>query len=205
MISDTKCRRSSRSLCREDVQWCGKGVTEDDFKPTNGFQVKMTGFKIRSKRVKRVLSHLDPSKSPNGVGNLFLRECVVELAPAMTKLFKYIVRCCKFPSKWKIGRITPVHKRGVVIICKNWRPLQVLDNISAAFEDTISPQLSKWISQFVPKSQFGFTKDCGTSDYGAMLPLKIVQVLEERGEGILVSLDVNCKGAFDRALLVAED
>ena len=69
----------------------GKGVTEDNFKPTNGFQVKMTGFKIRFKRVKRVLSHLDPSKSANGVGNLFLRECAVELAPAMTKLFKYIV------------------------------------------------------------------------------------------------------------------
>lgn len=45
----------------------------------------MTGFKIRFKRVKRVLSQLDTSKSANGVGNLFLRECAVELAPAMTK------------------------------------------------------------------------------------------------------------------------
>ena len=69
----------------------GEGVTEDDFKPTNDFQVKMTGFKIKFKRVKTVLSHLDTSKSANGVGNLFLRECAVELAPAMTKLFKYIV------------------------------------------------------------------------------------------------------------------
>ena len=36
----------------------------------------------------------------------------------------------------------------------------------------------------------------GTGDYGAVLSFKIMEALERKGEGILISLDV--KGAFDR-------
>ena len=173
----------------------GAGIEEDDFKPVDSFQVKISGFRIRLKRVKKVLRGLDVNKSANGIGPRFLRECADEIVQAVDKLFKFIVRKRKYPSRWKIGRITPVHKRGSVTVAKNYRPVQVLDNLSVAFEDTIAPQLNAWINKFTPESQFGFMLDCGTDDYGALLSLKIVSALEIRREGILVSLDV--KGAFD--------
>ena len=39
-------------------------------------------------------------------------------------------------------------------------------------------------------------KGCGTTDYGAAMSFKIHDVLEQRDEILVVSLDV--KGAFDR-------
>ena len=68
--------------------------------------------------------------------------------------------------------------------------------MSIVFEDTVDPQLTKWLLNFTPLSQFGFIAGCGTIDYGTMLSLKIQCVLEARAEWIMVSLDV--KGAFDR-------
>ena len=138
---------------------------------------------------------MDVSKSANGIVPRFLRECAEEIAEAVTKLFKFIVRKCQYPSRWKIGRITPVHKRDLVTAAKNYRPVQVLDDLSVAFEDTVAPQLRAWMNNFKPQSQFAFTQDCGTEDYGALLSLKIISTLEGRREGILVSADV--KGAFD--------
>ena len=93
-------------------------------------------------------------------------------------------------------RITPTHKRGAVSDEKNYRPLAVLVNVSVYFERTIGPQLRKWIATFVPDSQFGFVEGTGTGDYGAALSFKIMEALDRKGEGILISLDV--KGAFDR-------
>ena len=69
-------------------------------------------------------------------------------------------------------------------------------NISVIFEKTIHPQLYAWIAKFIPVTQFGFLKGVGSREYGCTLMFKMLSVLERRGEGILISLDV--KGAFDR-------
>jgi hypothetical protein len=60
----------------------------------------------------------------------------------------------------------------------------------------VHDQLYVWISSFIPVSQFGFLKGCGTVDYGAAVAFPLLKTLEHRREGILVSLDV--AGAFDR-------
>ncbi len=52
------------------------------------------------------------------------------------------------------------------------------------------------IYHFIPEVQFGFIKRCGTADYGSVLSLTLHRCLEDRGEGILISLDVY--GVFDR-------
>ena len=174
----------------------GKGCDDDDFTPIDDHKVQLSGSKIRHKRVLKVLKKLDSFKSANGISPRFLKECALEIAPALTKLFKLIVRKGKFPSRWKHGRITPLHKRDSLFEYSNYRPLQVLENMSIACEDIVDPQLTKWLLNFTPSSQFCFITGCGTIDYGKMLSLRIQCVLEARGEGIMVSLDV--KGAFDR-------
>ena len=79
----------------------------------------------------------------------------------------------------------------------NYKPLTVLINISVYLEGVLDPQFDKWIAAHTPLCQFGFVKGTGTGDYGAAaLSLTIQARLDNRGEGILISLDV--KGAFDR-------
>ena len=174
----------------------GKDFDEVEYTPPDEFKIPLSGFKIRYKDVLKMLQKMNPSKSANGVPPRFWKECAELLAPSVTRLYRHIVKKKRYVSRWKEGRVSAPHKRGSVKDPKNYRPLKVLINISVGFEKVIHPQLYKWISKFIPTSQFGFLKGVGSSEYGCTLLFKMLSVLERRGEGILISLDV--KGAFDR-------
>jgi hypothetical protein len=94
-----------------------------------------------------------------------------------------------------IGRITALHKRGAISDPKNHRPVTVLENISLLFEDVLSNQLHGFLEKYIPTSQFGFLRKCGTQDDGALLVLKVNEILERGNECVIISLDV--AGAFD--------
>ena len=143
-----------------------------------------------------ILRSRDPGKSTNGIPPLFLKECADVLAPAFCRLFRFIVRMSIYPTDWKIGRIIPLHKRSSTKLPKNYRPVQVLDGTSVCFESCIHGQYYAWNSKFVPESQYGFLRQCGTLDYGMVVAFPMIVALEKRHDGILISLDV--AGAFDR-------
>ena len=143
----------------------GKDRTDENFLPRSAVQHPINNFKIRFPLVLKALSHLDPSKSANGAGPRFLRECATELALVVCRLFKYVVNTGSYPMNWKIGRVTPVHKRGKVSVDKNYRPITVLDNLEAVFEDCTKVQFEKWITHFIPDWQYGFVSEHGTTDY----------------------------------------
>ena len=144
----------------------------------------------------KVLKSVDVPKSANGISPHFWKNTADVVHVAIDKLFKRIVRDGVYPSRWKCPRVTPPHKRGSVKDPKNYRPLAVPINISVCFEGTVDPQFEAWISQLTPANQFGFVKGSGTNDYGAALACTIQLHLDQRGEGILISLDG--AGAFDR-------
>ena len=174
----------------------GKDDLDDHFVPIDTLTIPLKSFKIRYGKVLKVLKGINPSKSANGIAPIFWKMTADVVALAVTKLFKMIVRKGKFVTRWKTGRVTPPHKRGSVMEPSNYRPLKVLINLSVYFESTIDDQLDIWITNFIPGNQFGFVKGTGTNDYGAALSFKIMECLDRRGEGILISFDV--KGAFDR-------
>jgi hypothetical protein len=174
----------------------GKDVEDEDFTPCDSHSIPISSWKIRQKRVKKVLKSIDASKSANGISPIFWKHTASVVSQAVTKLFKRIVRQAEYISRWKVARVTPPHKRGSVMAVKNYRPLSVLVNLSVYFEDTVDPQFDQWISNFIPENQFGFVKNTGTGDYGAALSCTMQLHLDKKGEGILISLDV--AGAFDR-------
>ena len=121
----------------------GKGEEDNDFTPNSNHSISLSTFKIRRKTVLDSLRKLDPSKSAIGFGPRFLKECAEVLEPAVTKLFKFIVKKATYVSKWKIQRVTPVHKRGSKSDPSKYRPVTIVDNLSAVFEDTIKPQFTR--------------------------------------------------------------
>lgn len=92
--------------------------------------------------------------------------------------------------------MTPLHKRGSVVVATNYRPVTTLMNVSMVFETIIYGQLEAWIDRFIPDSHFGFAKGCGTVNYGLYVGTLMANALEARQERLLIPLDV--KGAFDR-------
>ena len=165
----------------------GKDVEDADFTPNNDHYIPLSNFRIRRRDVLRSLKKLDVSKSSDGFGNRFLKECAAVLEPVVTKIFRFVVRNSSFITKWKIQRVTPVHKRGSKTDASKYRPVSVVDNLCAVFEDTVKPQFSSWAMNFVPDWQFGFVPGSGTNDYDC---------LERRKQGVLIATDI--KGAFDR-------
>ena len=128
-----------------------KDVEDDDFVPRDLTSMPISSWKIRLKRVKKVLQSIDASKSANGISLVFWKHTADVVCVAVTKLFKRIVKEAEYISRWKVARVTPPHKRGSVMDVKNYRPLSVLNNLSVYFEDTIHPQFNQWISNFIPE------------------------------------------------------
>jgi hypothetical protein len=100
----------------------GKGEEDDDFTPNNDDCIPLSSFRIRHKDVLKSLKKLDLHKSTNGLGPRFLKDCASVLAPAITRFFRLIVRKSSYVSKWKIQRVSPVHKRGKRSLPKMYTP-----------------------------------------------------------------------------------
>ena len=95
------------------------------------------------------------------VQGVLFKECAQQLELPLTRLFRHIVQRCEFPERWKVGRITALHKCGAVSDPKMYRPVQVLVKLESIFENTIGPQLLKFLNKFILSSQFGFIKKSG--------------------------------------------
>ena len=121
-----------------------------DFVPRDSTRVPLSGWKVRYKKVLQTLKRIDASKSANGISPSFWKNTASVLAPAVTKLFKFIVRKAKWPSRWKIPRVTALHKRDSVKDPANYRPVSVLANLSVYFEGVIDDQFDDWVSNFIP-------------------------------------------------------
>jgi hypothetical protein len=96
-------------------------------------------FKISRNVVLESLKRLDVSKSTNGFGNRFLRECADVTEPTITKLFKLTTKKASFVSNWKIQRVSPVHKRGPKSVPSKYRPVSVIDNLTRLRPETSAP------------------------------------------------------------------
>ena len=106
------------------------------------------------------------------------------------------MRKSRYPHGWKVGRVTPVHKRGSVSVEANYRPVIVIDNLEGVFEGITKGQFESWVTNFIPDCQYGFFSNHGTTDCGAAISFTLQDCLERRREGVLIATDI--KGAFDR-------
>jgi len=132
----------------------GKDQEDTSFEPKDSNAIPLCAWKIRQKRFKKVLSSVDASKSANGISPRFWKETSSVVCDAITKFWQKIVRKAKWPTVWKMARVTPLHKRSSGMLTSNYRPLSVLVNLSVYLEDCMDPQFDKWIAKFTPECQF---------------------------------------------------
>ena len=110
--------------------WNRKDDQTPDWEPKRGSKnIALSTFKIRYNRVWAVLEGADTSKSVYGVNAQLLQWCASEIAPPVCSLFKYMVGESVFPEKWKIGRVTAVHRRDETKKTTNYRPVQSLERL----------------------------------------------------------------------------
>ena len=75
----------------------------------------------------------------------------------------------KYPSKWKIGKLKPVHKQGERAERGNYRPLTMLSIPSKISESVIYDGMEKQIDRTRHRNQWAYSK--GKSTESALLYL----------------------------------
>ena len=138
-------------------------------------------WRVKLSRVCSVLSSLDVKKAvgSDGVSPHILKHCANELCYPVCLLFRRVCKAGEFPLSWKVSRITPVYKcRGSVTDPQFYRPIAVLPTLSLIFERVIYSQLYRYISTYIPSTQFGLVRGTGAQDCGTALALTAIQALE---------------------------
>ena len=86
-----------------------------------------------------VLKGLKPNKATGC--NLIPPELVQQSAEALSQpfstLFNYILDHAVMLSQWKLGEISPVHKKDCNLTKSNYRPISILLSLSQLFERLI--------------------------------------------------------------------
>ena len=91
---------------------------------SNGAVQQLSSIDITEDEVLALLRKLQPDKSP-GPDNIHpkvLRECAVELAGPLTKLFQTSMKEGRIPEEWKEAKVTPIFKKGTRSDVGNYRP-----------------------------------------------------------------------------------
>ena len=101
------------------------------------------------------------------------------------------------PNKWKIAKVTPIHKKGNTNDYNNYRSISVLNICSKILERAVHKQLTDHleINDLLSKTQFGYRKNRSTELATILLSDNIRKAVNE---GHLVGvLYVDLSKAFE--------
>ena len=156
---------------------------------------------ISVKRVKRIISCLDSSKSsgPDGIPVIVFKKLSPELSPILSKLFLNCVGAGEFPSCWKIASVVPVPKKGCdSALPSSYRPISLLPIAGKVFEALINKTLVNFLEsrELLSDMQYGFRHSRSTGDLLSYVTEHISRVLDRQGVTRSVALDIS--KAFDK-------
>ena len=102
-----------------------------------------------------------------------------------------------FPESMKIGKITPVYKKGDPMICSNYRPISSLPYLSKIPERCMANRIISFFNKhsLFSDKQFGFLKNKSTQDALLNFCENVYDALNARKHNISILIDL--KAAFD--------
>ena len=135
--------------------------------PKNHTQDRLELFEISPQTVKDVLSSLNVSKScgPDLMSPRLLKEAATILAEPYSVLFTSSLRLGHYPSPWKDGNITALHKKDDRSLPSNYRPISLLCQAGKAMERCVHKELFNYINdkKLLTPFQSGFVPGDSTT------------------------------------------
>ena len=95
-----------------------------------------------------------------------LKATSAHITPPLLNIFNSSFDNGIFPSRMKVAKITPIHKKGNRQDPNNYRPISLLPSLSKCLEKIMFNKLTSYLSRFniISDSQYGFTKNKSTVD-----------------------------------------
>jgi hypothetical protein len=86
--------------------------------------------------IRDIIISADVSKAmgPDMIGNRVLKLAETSLTPIFNKLFNLSLKQSVSPSIWKEASVIPIHKKGSVNDCSNYRPVAFTSYITKLFK-----------------------------------------------------------------------
>ncbi|CAK1589721.1 unnamed protein product [Parnassius mnemosyne] len=135
--------------------------------------------------VRKVLLSLDVNKSsgPDGVPPIVLKTCAPELAPVLTRLFRYSYSLGIVPNSWKTALVHPIPKKGDRSDPSNYRFIAITSLFSKVMETVINSQLMRYLEdhQLISDRQYGFHRGRSAGDLLDYLTHRWVEAVESKG------------------------
>jgi len=95
----------------------------------------------------------------------FIKPIAEYIASPLTFIINNYIKESKFPSEWKIARISPIPKIDKPIELKDYRPISILPILSKVYEKLVLKQLTKYIEEqnIYHQYQSGYRKNHSTT------------------------------------------
>lgn len=119
---------------------------------------------IVGKEIELSISALKSSGSYFSISSSVLENVKDSISDILAYIFNLCVEQGYFPDELKLGRITPIHKKGSKKLVSNYRPVCNLSPFSKIFERVVYNRMLEFIDRnnIFSTSQFGFRKEMGT-------------------------------------------
>ena len=143
-----------------------------------------------------IISELKTGKSSD-IPISVIKKCSPILSPILAQHFNYLMEIGKFPDQLKVGKITPIFKKGDEELMKNYRPVSTLPIIGKIFEKVIYIRLYKYFTSqgILHDKQFGFRKNSSTNHALNYTTSHIKQALANNKHVLGIFIDLS--KAFD--------
>ena len=109
-----------------------------------------------------------------------------EVAPIISQHLQLVLNKCLiegfFPCELKIAKVTPIHKKGSMDDCSNYRPISILPTISKILETFVKDKLADYLTEnkLLTECQHGYIKNKSTSTALLALLQQIITGFDER-------------------------
>ena len=111
------------------------------------------------------------------------------IVPFLKHIFQYIFDNGIFPSDWSKSIIVPIHKKGDVDDCNNYRPISLTSLVSKIYTHILNQRLTKLATsrEIIPEEQAAFRKKvfhCRPYIYSLRHDLKAILSKQKTVRGI---------------------
>ena len=153
-------------------------------------------YQCSSEEVIRIIKDFEGDKASD-ISVKVLKRISKFIAGHLSGFINYFMELGTFPNILKIGKITPIHKKGDAQLFENYRPISVLPIFGKIFEKVMYDRLYNFCSskKVIHSKQFGFRKQHSTGHAINYSINKVINELEKRNHVIGIFIDLS--KAFD--------
>ena len=131
--------------------------------------------------MKKAIENLDTKRSSTygSIPATILKQCVNAYLLHLTNSINYSFQHSSFPQELKLSEVIPVYKKLDPLQKENYRPVNLLPQVSKVFERIIQKQKTNYMTDKLAHSITGFRKSHGAQSSLVMMLEKWKRALDK--------------------------